>query len=179
DGSGSLLDSVDSTESLTANWPGFRYLTTGPVQAPPEARSAKLRLMAVTLSGPGRVFYDSVSFNETTAPEGGEGSGGTSATSGRNRTGGAASRRAESPLAQASQLNRLLNFSGLEGILAGRSGPHSLANVKPAREDKADTSGGSDRSTILLGLTVPGPSLALAFLGYRYWRGRRSLIAPR
>ena len=69
DGSGRAIDSVDSTIRLTDDSPGFRFLTTGPVLAPSEAASAKVRLMLDPLSeAGGKVYFDDISFEETVMP---------------------------------------------------------------------------------------------------------------
>ncbi len=47
DGSGRALTTVDSTEVLKAPAPGYRFLTTGPVRAPPNARSASARILGL------------------------------------------------------------------------------------------------------------------------------------
>jgi hypothetical protein len=69
DGSGQAIDSVDSTIRLVDDWPDFRFLTTGPVVAPAEAASAKVRLMLDPLSErEGKVYFDDISFEETIMP---------------------------------------------------------------------------------------------------------------
>jgi hypothetical protein len=69
DGSGRLIDNVDSTTRLTDDSPEFRFLTSGPVAAPAEAASAKVRLMLDPLSEmEGTVYFDAISFGETTMP---------------------------------------------------------------------------------------------------------------
>jgi len=69
DGSGKAIDSVDSTVRLIDNSPDFRFLTTGPVEAPPEAASAKVRLMLDPVSeAEGKVYFDDISFEETSMP---------------------------------------------------------------------------------------------------------------
>jgi len=69
DGSGRAIDNVDSTTRLTDDSPDFRLLTTGPVAAPAEAASAKVRLMLDPVSeAEGKVYFDAISFGETTMP---------------------------------------------------------------------------------------------------------------
>jgi hypothetical protein len=69
DGSGKAIDSVDSTIRLTDDSPDFRFLTTGPVEAPSEAASAKVRLMLDPVSEvEGKVYFDDISFEETVMP---------------------------------------------------------------------------------------------------------------
>lgn len=63
DASGSAIDSVDSTLRLDEPASGYRYLTTGPVTAPPSARSARLRVMLAPASGaPAVIYVDDASF---------------------------------------------------------------------------------------------------------------------
>ena len=70
DGSGQAIDSVDSTERLMDDSPGFRLLTTGAVVAPAEAASAKARLMLDPAGeASGTVYFDAVTFEETAPPE--------------------------------------------------------------------------------------------------------------
>ncbi|MEX1254337.1 MAG: hypothetical protein WEE64_08345 [Dehalococcoidia bacterium] len=57
DGSGSALANVDSTEELVSRESRYRYLTTGPMQAPPGARSAKARVLLRPRSASGGVIY--------------------------------------------------------------------------------------------------------------------------
>ena len=69
DGSGGAIDSVDSATRLTDDSPGFRFLSTGPVVAPAEAASAKVRLMLDPVSeAEGTVYFDDISFGGTTMP---------------------------------------------------------------------------------------------------------------
>jgi hypothetical protein len=69
DGSGGAIDSVDSTTRLTDDSPDFRFLSTGPVVAPAEAASAKVRLMLDPVSeAEGTVYFDDISFGGTTMP---------------------------------------------------------------------------------------------------------------
>ncbi|MFQ5879649.1 MAG: hypothetical protein ACE5IZ_05710, partial [Dehalococcoidia bacterium] len=68
DASGSLIKSDDSP-LLTSDSPSFQPLTTGPVQAPPDARSARVRLMLrPASSAPATAFSDHVQWQETTPP---------------------------------------------------------------------------------------------------------------
>jgi hypothetical protein len=69
DGSGTAIDSVDSTTRLTDDSSDFRLLSTGAVVAPAEAASAKVRLMLDPLSeAEGTVYFDDISFGGTTMP---------------------------------------------------------------------------------------------------------------
>ena len=63
DGSGLAVATVDSTAQLEQPQGRYRYLTTGPVQAPPGVRSAKARVLLRPRSAAGAVIYiDDVSF---------------------------------------------------------------------------------------------------------------------
>lgn len=67
DGQGTSLESADSTEELTSPSPEFRYLTTGPISAPPDARSARLRIvMAPASGGTASIVADDASFGPAT-----------------------------------------------------------------------------------------------------------------
>lgn len=69
DGSGTALAQHDSTRELGDDAPAFRFLTTGPVQAPAEARSARVRLMLRPRSAAeGTVFFDDITFVPTSPP---------------------------------------------------------------------------------------------------------------
>lgn len=63
DGSGSNIGSEDSTEILDTSAPGYRYLTTGPITAPAEARSARVRVLLAPVSAtPAVIFVDDAAF---------------------------------------------------------------------------------------------------------------------
>ncbi len=67
DGSGEALGSSDSPPSLPSR--GFETITTGRIQAPSEARSAKVRLMVRPASGAeATVYFDAVEFRAIGAP---------------------------------------------------------------------------------------------------------------
>lgn len=69
DGSGSALSTVDSTALLEQPEPGFRYLTTGKVQAPSDAHSANARIMLRPVSdAAAMICIDDVSFDATGGP---------------------------------------------------------------------------------------------------------------
>jgi hypothetical protein len=57
DGSGSAVDSVDSTTMLDAPAGRYRRLTTGSVQAPPGVRSANVRILLRPRSSSGSTIY--------------------------------------------------------------------------------------------------------------------------
>jgi hypothetical protein len=69
DGSGPALTTSDSTTELTAPAPGFRLLSTGPVQAPPASRSAKARVLLRPRDATSALIYiDDASFRAVSAP---------------------------------------------------------------------------------------------------------------
>jgi hypothetical protein len=66
DASGSAIATNDSTETLGDPLDAFRYLTTGALQAPPEARSANVRIMLRPVSeGHTSIFFDDATFDVT------------------------------------------------------------------------------------------------------------------
>ena len=69
DGSGQAISSEDSKTVLDTPSPSFRALTTGPVAAPDDARSARVRLMLRPASGaPAVAHFDDVEFVKTAPP---------------------------------------------------------------------------------------------------------------
>ena len=69
DGAGESIGYADSTVSLSADVPAFRLLSTGPVQAPADARTAKIRLMLRPASAANAVaYFDDARFDETEPP---------------------------------------------------------------------------------------------------------------
>jgi hypothetical protein len=89
DGSGLAVGTVDSTAQLEQPQGRYRYLTTGPVQAPPGVHSAKARVLLRPRSAAGTVIYiDDVSFRPaapdavSSGSESAGGSGGGGARSG-------------------------------------------------------------------------------------------------
>ncbi|HXF51504.1 MAG TPA: hypothetical protein VNM43_07475 [Dehalococcoidia bacterium] len=69
DGSGAALATVDSTEALERPESGYRHLTTGPAQAPPEARSARPRvLLAPAGAGLASILIDDAGWRRTSPP---------------------------------------------------------------------------------------------------------------
>ena len=69
DGSGGALASVDSTALLTTPDSAYRPLSTGAVQSPPGARSAKLRVLMRPRDGTSAMIYiDDASFRQVAEP---------------------------------------------------------------------------------------------------------------
>ena len=79
DASGSSFASSDSPESLSGSDPSFRYLSTGSVTAPGEARSARARIVLVPASATSETIYlDDFALEETAPPTPTPASGGES-----------------------------------------------------------------------------------------------------
>ncbi len=69
DGSGTALASADSTGALTSSDHVYRHLTTGPVQAPPDARSARPRiLLAPVGAGAASIALDDADWRPAAPP---------------------------------------------------------------------------------------------------------------
>jgi hypothetical protein len=69
DASGSSVASSDSPESLSGSDASFRYLSTGSVTAPGEARSARARIVLVPASAaPETIYLDDFALEETAPP---------------------------------------------------------------------------------------------------------------
>jgi len=157
DGSGGQLSTADS-QPLTADSPRFVALDTGAVQAPAEARSARVRLLLRPVSGaPATVYFDEVSFQETDPPSG----EGAPAASGAAAGGGAGEHRS------------LLDAPARQEVAGKRAGPAALANVREPRTEQAPAgaaSGGLPLWPVLLALGVPAAGLALT--AAHGWRAR-------
>lgn len=161
DGSGSQIGTADSP-ALADDSPDFVTLDTRPVQAPPEARSAKVRLLLRPASAARAVVYfDAVRFGETEAPAP------TSAGSEQARPPGGASeaatehdRPARTPLPPSAALSVW-------------TGPTPLANVRqePQAQTAPDAGGGRPLWPFLLALGLPAAALATV-AGHAWWRAR-------
>ena len=121
DGSGSAIDSVDSAESAGAGQGNVAAVSTGPVQAPSGARTAKVRLMV----RPGSdaevtAYFDAASLDRVAAPAAGSASPRSSSAGAGMRAGG------DAPISAAESAN-----GGGVALAAGAT-PLRFANVKPA-----------------------------------------------
>jgi len=162
DGSGSQIGTADSP-ALVEDSPGFVTLDTGPGQAPPEARSAKVRLLLRPASAASAVVYfDAVQFGRTDASTATTPAGG--GQSERPARGGESTAARGSPT-QASQAEA--------AALGLWTGPTPLANVRqePQPQDIPDADGGRPLWPLLLALGVPAAALATA-AGHAWWRAR-------
>ena len=69
DGLGPAIATADSLETLSDDNPNFRRLSTGAVQTPPNARTARLRLMLRPSSdAPAEAYFDAMSFVRVPEP---------------------------------------------------------------------------------------------------------------
>jgi len=165
DGLGTAIDTADSLETLSTNDRSFRRLSTGPVQAPPTARTARLRLMLRPSSNsPAEAYFDEMSFIRVQEPI--DTLAGPSSPPSTTRD-----------LERLSQ-NRSAPFGDVDdraGIgasttpaplvaLAADSTPVSLANVGPSSAPtqigSADTGRGDIDWLIALALVLPAIGLA-------------------
>ena len=158
DGEGSAISSADSVEALEANFTAFRPISTGPVQAPPDARSVRVKLMLRPVSvTPTTAYFDDARLSRVPPPP----ISSESALSGRTT---AALGRSPTTVA-----------TGLvtPAVLSARTTPVVPANVRarptPAPFQAAGAGEGIDwlayaSLTVAFGV--------LAFAGFRYWQRR-------
>ncbi|MBI2912476.1 MAG: hypothetical protein HYY03_00990, partial [Chloroflexi bacterium] len=157
DGSGEAMGSVGSTETLATDDPDFRSLTTGPVQAPAEARSARVRLMLRPASAaPVTVHFDALSFFRAGPP-----AAAAALPSGDTTPVEPSASPPHTPAATA-----LAAF-------AAASAPRDLANVRAAAGQGPPSPDGGGRSYGWLALLAAvAPAAALVFAA-GYETGRR------
>jgi hypothetical protein len=162
DGSGSQIGTADSP-TLAEDSPGFVTLDTGPLQAPLEARSAKVRLMIRPTSADSAVVYfDDVRFGETDAPR--VASAGSSGESERPAGG------RDIPIARGSTARAMQASAAALDVWMG---PTTLANVRqePQQEATPDATGGRPFWPMLLAFGVPAAALG-TMAGGAWWRAR-------
>ncbi|OGO46811.1 MAG: hypothetical protein A2W34_01580 [Chloroflexi bacterium RBG_16_64_32] len=151
DGSGSQIGTADS-EPLADDSPRFVALDTGPVQAPSQARSARVRLLLRPVSPASAVaYFDDVRFGKADAP----------------------GREDADPPA-----NRLASQDGggagdPEGVSLGAwAKGTTLANERPAPQPQPTPDGGGRLLwPLLLALGVPAAALATV-AGHAWWIAR-------
>ena len=184
DGSGSQIGTADSP-ALAEDSPGFVTLGTGQVQAPLEARSAKVRLlMRPSSAAPAVVYFDAVGFEETEAPAAMDTpavtdtptamdtptatSTGGSGQAGRPRGG------RDVPAAAAPGVWRGPTTQAEAAALDVWRGPTTLANVRQKSGPQAspDAGGGRPLWPLLLALGVPAAAL-FTVGGHAWWRASR------
>jgi|GEM_PF-5152673 len=165
DGSGSNIGNEESTASLTVDSPGFHPLTTGPVPAPANAHSARLRLMLRPRSESATtVYFDNVTFAEVAAVEDNTSTASEASSGSRRRSGSRGFFGGSAPTTT---------------VLAAEDNPGPLANVdSPAeRTPRNKASGGLGQQAVTaivlglgLGFPLAGTSLWLA---YSWWSRRK------
>ena len=160
DGSGSQLSTVDSS-ALAEGSPEFVALHTGPVRAPPEARSAKVRLLLRPKSAtPVVVYFDDVRFEATAAPPAEDDSGSRQQIRSATEDGGGAATGNVQQVANA----EVLNIS---------AGPADLVNVREELKQPATLtdSGGRPLWPLLLAFGVSAAGLTV--MAGSAWRRAR------
>ncbi|GAF72291.1 unnamed protein product, partial [marine sediment metagenome] len=176
DGSGSQIGTADSP-ALAEDSAGFVMLDTGPVQAPPQARSAKVRLLLRPASAAAVVYFDAVRFEETVALAATSADGSDEA---ERPTGGRDLPAAEGSSAEAPQTRaaspgvwRGPTTQGEAAALDVWRGPTTLANVRQESEPQAspDAGGGRPLWPLLLAFGVPAAALG-TIAGHAWWRAR-------
>jgi Carbohydrate binding domain len=150
DTSGSAIDSADSLSTVSGDSIGFRQLSTGPVQAPANARSVRVRLLLEPASAaPTRAFFDAVSFGETAGPDSADPNGVVQSAS--------ASRRDAARLTDGAAPSATTDVPS-PTVLDARATPAILANVRPPDQDLAQLGqsvGGSSMPWLPLAIAVP------------------------
>ena len=171
DTSGSAIDSADSLSTVSGDSIGFRQLSTGPVQAPANARSVRVRLLLEPASTPPtRAFFDAVSFRETAGPDSSDPNGIVQPASASRRDAarladGAASATADPPSPT---------------VLDARATPAILANVRPPDQDPAQLGqsvGGGSTPWLALAIAVPTAAIG-GFLAAEAVRMHRRRARP-
>ena len=162
DGSGPAIDSVDSMEIAAPADTSVKRLSTGVVEAPPGAGTAKVRLMFRPISkAVATAYFDSAEFAGTLADV---------QTTAELASSGAVS-------AVGRRGGRIEPGSGTDAGAGPAGGtPLRLANVKLAQRDGpsplAAGGGGSDAWAIALALGVAVTAIGIAG-GYELWQRRR------
>ena len=159
DGSGSQISTVDSPE-LAEDSPEFVALDTGPVPAPPEARSAKVRLLLRPNSAtPVVVYFDDVRFEVTAAPPAEDDPDGGQQVRSATEDGGGTTTGNAPQVANAE-------------VLGVWTGPADLANVRQERQ-QPDTPIDSGRPLWPLLLAFGVPAAGLTVMAGSAWRRAR------
>ena len=160
DGSGSQMNTADSA-ALASDSPRFVSLDTGPVQAPPEARSAKVRLLLRPASAArGVVYFDDVRFEEAAA----------------SPTEGALNDEQSAPNitidASAAGTERAAPAAA-EAALGAWTGPSTLTNLRRTQEQRPlpPSRGGRPLWPLLLAVAVPAAGLTV--MAGDVWRRAR------
>jgi len=166
DGSGTLIDSADSTQVLHDEGGSFGFLSTGAVLSPENARSAKLRLIAGAIaSAPATAYFDAITFHETDPP--------SNSTAPGAATGGArGGRSAQGSLSSAPQGSVGLSQTGVDAT----RWLIPLTNVRSLQR-KTAVIGNHDLARffflgISLGFPIVGSGILAAQWGWVRFRGR-------
>jgi hypothetical protein len=164
-GSGSAIANADSQTVVTGPSTDYHHLSTGPIQAPVLARSARVRLMLRPAgSGTATVRFDEASFGITSSVSAnlsGVGGGGTASGGNRGSEGTGDSGSGPGPAA-----------------LGAEATPFGVANPDASRDDAGFplTAGGSDGKTVWMLLAIGLPALGFLAMGgieARRWLARR------
>lgn len=164
DGAGPAIASGDSTQTVTG--PAFRSVSTGPVQAPPDARSVKVRLMfRPGTQAQTAAYFDAVAFSAT------EPSAGDPLPRAQTQLGGPASAANGSGATPNG-----VTATPTPGALGAAATPARLANVKPSpavpQQASALTTGGTNYDWAIA-LSIATPLAAFGFMAVHELRRRR------
>ena len=145
DASGAAIDSADSLSSVVGGAGEFRSLSTGPVQAPAGAHSARVRLLLQPASAaPTRAFFDDVSLQTDAPPVANPAAQATTHAA----LGSQPSARVAGPTPE---------------VLGAISTPVGVANVRPEGQDQSQpatlSGGGSSVPWLALAFLIPGLAL--------------------
>ena len=161
-GDGSAIDSADSTATVTGAPAGFRLLDTGSVQAPADARSARIRLlMRPTSAAPTRAFFDGAQFVPASAL--------SSPTQGATNASGSTAHPGGS--------SAITPSTSAPAVLGAVSTPVRLTNAEPAVNSQpvpVHSSGSSKDWLLALALLLPVGGIAAVLGAPAVLRGRRS-----
>lgn len=159
DGDGAAIESSDSLADLTGAAPGFRLLSTGAVQAPEGAHSARVRLLLQPATGdPTRAFFDDVHFDRVSGP----GLSGPLGGPASSQASGGATTVGSTP-------------AGGSAVLGSQSTPVGLVHVTSAPRTVPTTASGDGSSIPWLTLMIAVPALGIgAFAAEETIRARRS-----
>jgi len=142
DGTGSMIASEDSPSTSSAT-PAFQHLTTGAIEAPAGAYSAKLRLMLRPASAATAVaYFDSLSFDSTAVALGDSGPAASPTPTADGRLGGTP------PM-----------------VLGAVAAVPHIANVTPAPAHVATTAEGGDNALLFFLGSIAVPLVGLTVIG--------------
>lgn len=174
DGSGGALSSVDSVEPVVGPTNSYHYVTTGSVQAPGNARSARLRLMMrPSSSAQASAYFDALTFRVTTAPPPGfpGGSSGNASIGNQSGSVGQEEPSATGNGAESDKTNR-------PSILGAAATPVNVTNSNGDREEVENAltgnGGGNRQFWIWLAISVPLVGIgAIGAVEARRWAQKR------